>query len=153
MNTMTFASRQRGASLLEVLIAVLVLAIGMLGMAALQAVTIKNSNSASARSLGVIQVYSLFDTLRLNRAAATNGVYNIGWTCNTTSTPPEGSDADYSVFNGWLAQAGAELGDSEACGMINCGPAACTVGLRWKDELATGGDVEVPFNVVVESRL
>ncbi|MBL2545245.1 prepilin-type N-terminal cleavage/methylation domain-containing protein, partial [Klebsiella pneumoniae] len=58
MNTMTFASRQRGASLLEVLIAVLVLAIGMLGMAALQAVTIKNSNSASARSLGVIQVYS-----------------------------------------------------------------------------------------------
>lgn len=150
MNTMTFASRQRGASLLEVLIALLVLAIGMLGMAALQAVTLKNSNSAASRSLGVVQIYSLLDTLRLNRQQAAAGAYNIGWTC-ANATPPDGSTADYSVFNAWLAQAQTAVGDPDACGRIECGPQRCTVGLRWNDSRATGGEEEYP--VEITSRL
>lgn len=142
---------QRGSSLLEVLIAVLVLAVGMLGMAALQSITLKNSNSSSGRSQAVIQTYSLFDTMRLDRAAANAGTYNVSsWTC-AAATPPTGSTSNYSVFNAWLGQVQSTLGDPAACGRVVCSSASCTVGIRWDDTRATGGDQQL--SVETTSRL
>jgi len=129
-----------GSSLLEVLIAVLILAVGMLGMAALQAVTLKNSNSSAARSQAVMQSYSMLDRLRLNREMAMDGSFNVtGWTCAAAAADPDGpaDDTDYSVFNGWLQEVQGVLG-SGACGRIQCGAAQCTVGVRWDDTRATG---------------
>ncbi|MDX1554458.1 MAG: type IV pilus modification protein PilV [Xanthomonadales bacterium] len=138
-------ARQRGASLLEVLIAVLILAIGMLGMAALQAVTLKNSNSSAARSQAAMQTYSLLDTLRLDRAGALAGSYNVpGWTCSAGTNDPDDPDdtTDYSVFNTWLAGLDDAVG-ADACGRLVCAASGtCTVGLRWSDERATGGAAE-----------
>lgn len=139
---------QRGTSLLEVLIAVLILAIGMLGMAALQSITLKNSNSSSGRSQAVMQSYSLLDTLRLNRQLANAGAYNVtSWSC-ATQAPATGDKTDYSVFNGWLAQVQASLGDPSACGRLQCAPdpadvavALCTVGIKWDDSRASSGGV------------
>lgn len=143
--------KQRGSSLLEVLIAVLVLAVGMLGMAALQSITLKNSNSSSGRSQAVIQTYSLFDTMRLTRAAAQAGMYNVsGWTCSP-GTPPAGSTSDFSVFNSWLGQVQATLGDPSACGKVVCSATSCTVGIRWDDSRATGGSGQL--SVETTSRL
>jgi len=144
--------KQLGSSLLEVLIAVLVLAIGMLGMAALEAVTLKNSNSSAARSQAVIQVYSLFDTLRLNRDVATAGGYNVAtWTCSAGVAAAD-DPTDYSVFNSWLAGVQGSLGDAGACGRIVCGTESCTVGVRWDDSRATGGTSE-PIQIETSSRL
>lgn len=134
--------RQRGSSLLEVLIAVLVLAIGMLGLAALSAMTIKNSNSAASRSQAVVQIYSLFDTLRLTREQATAGDFDVStWACETQD--PDNSGNNYSVFNGWLSQVQSSLGDPEACGFLECGSDSCTVGIRWDDSRGTGGNSEL----------
>lgn len=145
------ARRQSGSSLLEVLIAVLVLAIGMLGMAALQSITLRNSNSSSGRSQAVIQTYSLMDSLRLNRTAAQAGTYNVSsWTC-ASATAATGSTADYSVFNAWLGQVQSTLGDPNACGRVVCSAASCTVGIRWDDSRATGGDNQL--SVETTSRL
>ncbi|GGK10982.1 type IV pilus modification protein PilV [Luteimonas terricola] len=133
------AAYQRGSTLLEVMIAVLILAIGMLGLAALSAVTIKNSNSAAARSQAVVQVYSLFDTLRLDRAQASAGAFNVSdWSCATLNADPD-SGIDYSVFNGWLSQVQANLGDPNACGRLVCGADTCTAGIRWDDSRGTDG--------------
>lgn len=133
---------ESGSSLLEVMIAVLVLAIGMLGLAALSSVTIKNSNSAAARSQAVVHVYSLFDTLRLDRAQASAGAFNVSdWTCAAASDPDPGND--YSVFNGWLAQVQSSLGDPSACGRLVCGTESCTAGIRWDDSRGTGGSSEL----------
>ena len=130
---------QRGSSLLEVMIAVLILAIGMLGLAALSAVTIKNSNSAAARSQAVVQVYSLFDTLRLDRTQATAGAFNVSeWSCDAQDADPD-SGVDVAVFNNWLAQVQTNLGDPEACGRMVCGVDTCTAGIRWDDSRGTGG--------------
>lgn len=130
--------RQRGSSLLEVLIAVLVLAIGMLGLAALSAMTIKNSNSAAARSQAVVQVYSLFDTLRLNREQATAGAFDErDWNCETQEPGVSG------VFNDWLHDVQRSLGDSQACGFLACGSESCTARIRWDDSRGTGGSSEL----------
>jgi len=129
--------------LLEVLIAVLVLAIGLLGMAALSAVTIKNSNSSAARSQGVIQIYSVMDSLRLNRGGATSGAFNVAtWTCEAATSDAD-SGFDASLFNSWLSQVQLNLGDPGACGRIECSIDSCTVGIRWNDSRATGGDSEL----------
>ena len=50
--------------MIEVLVAVLVLSIGFLGMAALQAMSLSTNNSAMARSLATINAYSILDSMR-----------------------------------------------------------------------------------------
>ena len=130
------ASRQqRGASLLEVLIAVLILAVGMLGMAALQAITLKNTGSAAQRSSAVIQSYAIFDLMRANRDAARAGQYNQGWLCEA----PGGGNRINNDISQWIGQLKGAMGES-ACGRIACGANDCRVGVRWDDSRGTGGD-------------
>ena len=142
---------------MEVLIAVLVLAVGMLGMAALQAVTLKNSNSSAARSQAAMQTYSLFDQLRLNREAAMAGGFNVsGWTCSAAAADPEAEEpdtTDYSLFNGWLGDVQQVLGPT-ACGRIQCAAQECSVGVRWDDSRATGGgENSEPLEIETTTRL
>lgn len=148
--------QQKGSSLLEVLIAVLVMAIGMLGIAALQAVTLKNSNSSAGRSQAVIHIYSAFDTLRLNRAVALAGGYNVPDFVCETKEAEDGDDTDYTVFNGWLAGVQADLGPG-SCGRMSCqiedgdDEVSCKVGVQWDDTRAVGGGEEEHFEM--KSRL
>lgn len=141
--------RQAGSSLLEVLIAVLVMAIGMLGMAALQTLTLKNSNSTSLRSQAVIHSYSAFDMLRINRVQAVNGNFNVtDWTCAAVEAE-EGDTTDYSLFNTWLGRAQADLG-AGTCGRLVCNATSCVVSVRVDDSRA-GGSSTLDF--VTSSRL
>ena len=60
----------RGFSLLEVLVALLVLAIGLLGLAALQTRGVKFNHYAYARSQATYLAYEIMDLMRANRARA-----------------------------------------------------------------------------------
>lgn len=138
---------QRGASLLEVMIAVLVLAVGMLGMAALQAVTLKNSGSAAERSNAVIQSYAILDMMRANREAARAGEYDQGWLCEA----PAGGARIGNDLGRWITQMQATMGTS-ACGRIDCEADTCEVGVRWDDSRGTGNNLE-PETITTVSRL
>ncbi|OYY73386.1 MAG: type IV pilus modification protein PilV [Gammaproteobacteria bacterium 28-57-27] len=130
MNPTTRPSRQNGFSILEALIAVLVLSIGLLGVAALQASALRNNQSALERSLAVMQSYSIFDAMRANVAAMRTGNYNMGLTC----TPPSGGTLAQNDRRQWLIDVQAALNDSSACGSIACTPAGvCTVSVQWDD--------------------
>ncbi|MGA7979666.1 MAG: type IV pilus modification protein PilV [Chromatiaceae bacterium] len=61
---------------LEVLIAVVVLSIGFLGMAALQARALANNNSAMMHTQVTVPSYSILDAMRADRANALAGGYN-----------------------------------------------------------------------------
>jgi type IV pilus assembly protein PilV len=58
--------KQNGFTLIEVLIAMLVLAIGLLGLAGLQATSLRNTQSAYNRSLATELAYDLADRMRAN---------------------------------------------------------------------------------------
>ena len=76
---MTKAQRLRtskGSSLLEVLISVVVLSIGLLGIASLQANALKYNHSADLRTLAAYQAYNMLDRIRGNKAGAESGAYN-----------------------------------------------------------------------------
>jgi type IV pilus assembly protein PilV len=60
-------SRARGFSLVEVLVALIVMSIGLLGIAKMQAAALSNTAIASIRSLAAIEASSLASSMHANR--------------------------------------------------------------------------------------
>lgn len=60
----------RGFTMIEVLIAMVILAIGLLGLAALQAVGMRNNHSALSRFQATLSAYDMADRLRSNSASS-----------------------------------------------------------------------------------
>lgn len=144
---------QAGVGLIEVLIAVLVLGVGLLGIAALQAITLRNSSTSAERTQAAMQTYSMLDTLRSQRTAAIAGTFNTGteYKCSTSSALGAAGSLD-----GWLADLRNTV-SSSACGRVNCAPnskgiTTCIIAVRWSELRATGGSDEQP-PIVTESRL
>lgn len=128
-------ANMRGVGLVEVLVAVLVLAIGLLGIAALQATTLRNSQSSIERTLAVVQTYTILDAMRANLNAARGGGYNMASTC---APPALDGTLITSDKNFWLTTVQANLG-STACGAVACTAASvCTITVTWDDSRGTG---------------
>jgi len=70
--------QQQGATLLEALISMVVVAFGLLGVLSLQLYTIKAGQSAQLSSMATLHAYELFDLMRANRTAALKGKFDDG---------------------------------------------------------------------------
>lgn len=66
-----------GFTLLEVLIAILVLSIGLLGLAGLQFSALRSNTQSYERSQAVALAYEIVDKMRVNRVAASEGRFNL----------------------------------------------------------------------------
>ncbi len=82
--------KSTGFTLIEVLIAVVILSIGLLGLAGLQTLALKQNNSSQGRSQAVELINDLADRMRANRDGVDNGNYvllpapaNPGFDCMT----------------------------------------------------------------------
>lgn len=67
--------RQIGFTLIEVLIAVVVIAIGLLGLAGLQATGISNSHISSLRSMAAIHTENMAELMRANIEGVNDNAY------------------------------------------------------------------------------
>ena len=67
---------ETGFTLLEVLVAIVVLSLGLLGLAGLQAATLRNNQIAYYRAIAIQQTYDMADRIRANQAGATTGSYD-----------------------------------------------------------------------------
>lgn len=125
-------ARQSGFTLLEVMISVLVLSIGLLGLAGLQASGLRNNHSAYLRSQAVFYSYDIIDRMRANRLSALSGTYNIA-----LGTPaPTGSTIAETDLREWkkLLKDNLPSGDGETS--VNGGMVTVTV--QWDDSRAKG---------------
>lgn len=68
MTSAPFSSRQSGFSLIEVMVALLIISIGLLGVAKMQALAIGNTKTASSRSIAAIHAASLSSAMHANKA-------------------------------------------------------------------------------------
>jgi type IV pilus assembly protein PilV len=68
-----WSRRQAGLSMIELLVAVLVLAIGVLGITALQMVSLQNNRGALFRAEAVQLAYDMMDRIRANPEGAVPG--------------------------------------------------------------------------------
>ncbi|MFC5577661.1 type IV pilus modification protein PilV [Lysobacter niabensis] len=123
-----------GVGLIEVLIAVVILAFGLLGIAALQMTALRNSQSSLERSQATIQTYAILDAMRANREAARIGNYNL---TPMTCTAPDTGTLPMNDLANWITSLKRTLGDS-ACAMVVCGSVECEISVRWNDSRAQG---------------
>lgn len=140
-----------GVGLIEVLIAVLVMAIGLLGIAALQATALRNSQSSLERSQAVIHSYAILDAMRANLEVARTGAYN---TANFVCDPPTAAGSLAAADQArWLSAISESMGE-DACGRIQCVAIAgsqsrnCAVTVRWDDARGTEGAEEQQIQTV-----
>ena len=125
---------QRGVGLIEVLVAVLVLSIGFLGMAAMQARSLSMNNSAMARSMATMDSYSILDAMRADLVSAQTGAYNGA--VNASACPTATGTLADAQLTQWCSQLAAGLGASASTtGTINCigTQGVCTVTVTYND--------------------
>jgi type IV pilus assembly protein PilV len=141
-----------GVGLVEVLVAMVVLAFGLLGVAALQATALRNSQSSLEHSRAVIQTYAMFDRMRANADQARLGAYDL---VNLTCDVPDAGTLPQNERREWIQALKADLGPN-ACGQILCNnPARCTIVVQWDDARGTQqqGDAGQPQRITTETLL
>lgn len=125
--------RQRGLTLIEILVAILVVSVGLLGVAGLQATSLTANRVAYARTQATILAYDMADRMRVNREAALNGEFDNGYDDN--SAPNAGSQVITDQVNDWLDLIDSNLPNGE--GMIDTNISGCAtcvrVGIQWED--------------------
>ncbi|OGU20179.1 MAG: type IV pilus modification protein PilV [Hydrogenophilales bacterium RIFOXYD1_FULL_62_11] len=131
--------RQKGFTLLEVMVAMLVLSIGLLGLAGLMASSLRNNHSAYYRSQATWLAYDVMDRMRTNRPNAAGYVVGIPG----ASAAGGLAGADVADWKAMIANALPE-GDGEVA--INAA-GEVTVGIQWNDARGTGGDAAQKFTV------
>ncbi len=142
--------KQRGFTLVEVLIAMVVLSIGLLGLAGLQATGLRTEQSAFQRSQATILAYDILDAMRANRQAARDGDYNLA----LADAAPSGDTLAAKDLRNWLAALTARLPQGD--GAVNVTNDIATITVQWKDsrgETDADGNPLPPQQFVVESQL
>ncbi len=133
-----------GFTLLEVLIALLILSIGLLGLAALQANSLKINHGALLRTQATFLTYDMMDRLRANRTAALDGQCDIAMGATISGTSMCAVDVTdwQDIFVGALLPSGQ--------GLIDCSTTTnvCVVTVQW-DEGRQGGST-ITFSITAD---
>ena len=124
-------NKHTGFTLIEVLIAMLVLAIGLLGLAGLQISSLRNTESSYNRSLATDLAYDLADRMRANIlgiAAYSNGSAAQIANCENTigCTPTQMAQNDLYEWN-CLVAGGCENNTPAIAGVLPNGLASVSV--------------------------
>jgi len=105
MNTyLTLHNKQHGITMVEVLIAMLIMAVGLLGMASLQVRAVSDTANASFRSTGIFYANDMADRIRANPAGEQAGLYNThtGGSEKTACLTVAGCDSsDMAAHDKW----------------------------------------------------
>lgn len=129
--TWSLGRKASGFTLIEVMIAVLVLGIGLLGFALLQTMNVRFAQSANQRTQATNLSYEMLDQMRTNRIAAAN--YSGSYTATTAGCLPGPgvSPAAYRIV--WQCRLQSELGAGSTATVTYVGGEA-TVNIIWGDE-------------------
>lgn len=134
--SVTSIGRDHGFTLIEVLIAVVVMSFGLLGLAALQMTSLKNNHSAHHRAQATLFAEDIADRMRANRSGALAGEYNLA----PGETPPSGSSVAASDLTSWRAALAARLPSGSGSLTLDGGTNIVTITVTWDDGRGTDGD-------------
>ena len=145
----------RGFSLIEILVAVLIVSVGVLGVAGLQLISLRNNTSAMLRTQAFQSAYEIIDRLRANPdqdyTITLAADPPVAQDCtNVDCTPVQMRDYDHAT---WLAdiQAGLPNGDGSIA-VDNTDPEnpVINVTVQWQDDRGAGAQ---PLSVSVGTTL
>ncbi|HWR76295.1 MAG TPA: type IV pilus modification protein PilV [Thiobacillus sp.] len=140
--------KQSGFTLLEVLVAMLVLSIGLLGLAGLMASSMRNNLSASHRTQATWMAYDIIDRMRANRAGALAGSYAtaMGTAAACATAVPTGTVPVQDIA-AWKNQLACALPAGNGSIAVNAGTRAATIMIQWNDSRGSQGSANETFTV------
>jgi type IV pilus assembly protein PilV len=145
--------KESGMTLLEALIALVVLSVGLLGMAGLQLTSMKMTNNSYYRSQATWLAYDILDRMRANfEQAANSNRYKIGLkettstTVNCAGTAADCNPAEMAQYDlhYWKTTLAAVLpaGDGEIFFEDTADGRTYTVAVQWDDSHSSREDYE-----------
>lgn len=149
MKTAQQFHRQSGITLIEVLITVVLVSIGLLGLAGLQLTSVQNSNSSNERFMATTLAQDILERMRANRAGATGPakVYNLAMGADPVGGGVEGDD-----LNAWkdALEAALPLGN----GSIDVDDDnVATITVQWTDASDMNADDSRSMSLVLSTTL
>ena len=142
---------QRGFTLVEALIALLVLSIGLLGVAGMQLASLQSNYGAFQRSQATFLAQDIADRMRANRTAALASAYDFAYGTAAPGAPANTAEIDIAMWKTRLAATlppGASgLPADDPDGEIVTVPATgiVTIRIRWDD--SRGADAPLQFEM------
>lgn len=132
----------QGFTLIEVLVALIVLSLGLLGIAALQGATVQFNREAYLRSQATSLAYNMADRMRANRQAALNGAYDVAYAdpapdCGGAAGAGTVAAQDVAA---WLSAVACVL--PQGNGTVDVVNSVVTIGVRWNEAAREGEDDE-----------
>lgn len=122
---------QSGFSLLEVLITVVIIAVGLMGFAGMMVKSAKNNRIAMHRSLATLYAYDIIDCMRVNRTIAIGGDYARDF----EDIIPTGTTVAEDDVAKWLNSLSAVL--PSGAGKITFSGNTVKVEIRWTETVGT----------------
>jgi type IV pilus assembly protein PilV len=141
------SSVQRGFTLIEVLVSVIIVAFGLIGVAGLLIKSASLGVSAHNRTLATQKVYNMVDRMRLNPAGVRAGSYgNLSGApgalpdCSAVCTPAQIAGYDFAQWRAGIADA---LGEA-ATGSVQASGDRFTITISWPERTLglTGFDTQ-----------
>lgn len=134
---------QSGFSLLEVLVTLVIIAVGMMGFAAMMLNSMKNNRTAMQRSLATLYAYDIIDCMRVNRQVATSGSYTRDF---TDSVPSAGGTVANNDLYLWLDALSKALPSGQ--GKISFTGNTAKVEIKWTETLNSGDNATHTWKTV-----
>jgi type IV pilus assembly protein PilV len=166
--------RRRGFTLLEVMVALVVLSVGLLGVVKLETVAYSSTNIASKRSLAALAASSLAASMHVNRGYWTSadppggvigvagpvvtvtsnapilgGLVGAPQDCTSTSATLPCAPAVMAAYDlqKWAAALQALLPNETAtvqCGVVT--PVSCTINIQWAENVVNINTQQAALN-------
>jgi type IV pilus assembly protein PilV len=127
--------RQRGMTLVEVLVTLVLISVGLLGIAALQLTSLKGNPESYVRTQAAMLAADLLDRMRANQTGFSSGQYDADF----DETGAAGTVAEEDLI-AWQATIDQLLpgSDVEAAGMVERDDDIVTITIRWREREEQG---------------
>lgn len=152
---------QRGVSMIELLVSLLIFTFGMLGLAGLQTRSLAFNQSSLVRSQAAALTDDILDRMRLDRVNASTGKWDTALATAASAMATTGGSA-YSYQNdvkSWKQQVEALMpaasGKASIVTDVSGGATngTVTITIQWDDSRAGASDADAAQNFVTKTRL
>lgn len=112
----------------------IIIAVGLMGFAAMMVNSMKNNRTAMQRSLATFYAYDIIDCMRVNRQAAIAGNYNRSFSASVPSASGTLAQRDINL---WLTDLSQALPAGQAQINVVTGPtgSTATVDIQWEENI------------------
>jgi len=126
---------QAGMTLIEVLVTLVLISVGLLGVAALQLTTMKNNQESYVRSQATMLAADMLDRMRSNQVGFIAGNYDMATDASGFDQAGASGTAAADDIAAWQASINRLLpgSDGDAAGRIVRNDRIVTITIRWRE--------------------